>query len=134
MARVSDGRHGDKNAAQGYRDHEKDEGGGGRGSSTPWASGRDAAYIKPRLVPDYELLPRDDSGGPEWDPYTAEFGDGGYVTGDKKHLSAHGGEDDAMINDVVSDEPRTRTAKRDEGERSVSPNRPARSAKEAKEE
>lgn len=56
--------------------------------------GRDAAYIEPRLIPDYELLPRDDSGGPEWQPYTQEFGDGGYVTGAKHHLSAHGGMDD----------------------------------------
>lgn len=66
--------------------------GGGRGVSDPWAAGSDAAYIKPKLIPDYELIPRDDSGGIDWDPYTAEFGDGGYVRGgDKAHLSAKGG-------------------------------------------
>jgi hypothetical protein len=59
-----------------------------------YLSGEDASYIEPKLIPDYELLPRDDSGGPEWDPYTAEFADGGYVTGDKSHLSARGGKDD----------------------------------------
>lgn len=64
-----------------------------------YLSGEDAAYIKPKLVPDYELLPRDDSGGPEWDAYTQEFGDGGYVIGDKEHLSAHGGEDDPESKD-----------------------------------
>lgn len=99
--------------------HEDREGGNygrssatGRGDSTPWNSGRDAAYIKPRLIPDYELLPRDDSGGPEWDPYTAEFGDGGYVTGEKAHLSARGGRDDPEMRDEVSNEPRTRAARR----------------------
>lgn len=61
-----------------------------------YLSGEDAAYIKPKLIPDYELQARDDSGGPEWDPYTASFGDGGYVTGDKAHLSARGGSDDPM--------------------------------------
>ena len=59
-----------------------------------YLSGEDAAYIKPKMIPDYELLPRDDSGGPEWDPYTQEFGDGGYVIGDKSHLSARDGEGD----------------------------------------
>lgn len=55
----------------------------------------DAAEMKPRLIPDYELLGRDDSGGPEFDPYTAEFGDGGYTTGEKSHLSVTGGSADA---------------------------------------
>ena len=64
-----------------------------------YLSGEDASYIKPKLIPDYELLPRDDSGGPEWDPYTAEFGDGGYVIGDKAHLSARGGKDDDLATD-----------------------------------
>lgn len=101
----------------------KEMSGGGRGVSDPWDSGSDAAYIKPKLIPDDELLPRDDSGGPEWDPYTAEFGDGGYVIGDKAHLSAKGGKDDDEVNDEISDEPRTRAAKRAEGEKSVSPRR-----------
>ena len=83
---------------------------GMRTDSTPWASGRDAAYIKPKFIPDYELLPRDDSGGPEWDPYTAEFGDGGYVTGDKAHLSAHGGRDDPEDADEISSMPHNKAA------------------------
>jgi hypothetical protein len=57
-------------------------------------SGRDAAEITPKLVPDDELLPRDDSGGPDWEPYNMQFGDGGRVTGAKTHLSASGGGDD----------------------------------------
>lgn len=51
----------------------------------------DAVGIKPKLVPDYELLPRDDSGGPDYEPYTMEFGDGGYVLGEKSHLSTDSG-------------------------------------------
>ena len=98
-----------------------------------YASGRDAAYMEPRLIPDYELLPRDDSGGPEWAPYTQEWGDGGYVTGEKAHLSVRGGRDDEMEDDEVSSEPRSRSAKRAEGERTVSPNGPGSSAKYARE-
>jgi hypothetical protein len=53
---------------------------------------KDAAEMKPRLMPDYVLLGRDDSGGPEWQPRTAQFGDGGFVTGGAKaHLSVSGG-------------------------------------------
>ena len=101
--------------------------------SDPWATGSDAAYIRPKLIPDMELLPRDDSGGPEWDPYTQEWGDGGYVVGEKAHLSARGGSDDAEEEDEISDEPRTRAAKRAEGEKSVNPKRPNRSASESRE-
>lgn len=54
---------------------------------------KDAAEMKPRLMPDSALLPRDNSGGPGFDPYTAEFDDGGRVTGPKKHLSVGGGKD-----------------------------------------
>lgn len=50
---------------------------------------RDAAEISPKFIPDDELLPRDDSGGPGFEPYTAKFGDGGRVTGPKAHLSAN---------------------------------------------
>ena len=125
-------RHGDKHSAYDY--HDSDAGGtGGRGVSDPWASGSDASYIKPKLVPDYELLPRDDSGGLEWDPYNAQFGDGGYVVGEKAHLSAKGGKDDDMVNDEVSTEPRERAGKRAEGERSVSPASPSRSSRLARE-
>jgi len=61
-----------------------------RGMGEHEPTGRDAAVTRPFLIPDYELLPRDDSGGPEWMPYTQEFGDGGYVTGPKAHLSPDG--------------------------------------------
>ena len=58
---------------------------------------RDAAEMKPRLIPDFELLGRDDSGGPDFQPYTAQFGDGGHVMGgDKKHLSVSGGKTDEL--------------------------------------
>ena len=54
--------------------------------------GRDAAEMTPRLIPDFELLPRDDSGGPDYQPVAAQFGMGGFVSGgDKKHLSVSGG-------------------------------------------
>src|SRR5277367_205553 len=65
---------------------------GNRGEHEP--TGRDAAETRPFLIPDYELLPRDDSGGPEWQPYTQEWGDGGYTTGPKAHLSPRGGSKD----------------------------------------
>lgn len=60
-----------------------------------WNSGRDAAYIKPKFVPDAALHGRDDSGGIDYnDNYTEQFGDGGYVTGGaKSYLSASGGKD-----------------------------------------
>lgn len=51
---------------------------------------RDAADIKPKFVPTDDLMARDNSGGPGFDPYTAEFGDGGRVTGAKAHLSVGG--------------------------------------------
>lgn len=67
----------------------------------------DAAGIKPKLIPDYELMARDDSGGPDYNPYTAQFSDGGFVQGAKAHLSASGGSDDAMEGSEQSDKPRT---------------------------
>ena len=70
-----------------------------RGMGEREPTGRDAAGMRPRLIPDFELLGRDDSGGPEWQPYTAEFGDGGYVTGPKAHLSVNGGRDDELRGD-----------------------------------
>lgn len=54
-------------------------------------TGHDAAYIEPKFVEDDELLPRDNSGGPGFTPYTAQFGDGGRVTGPKASLSARKG-------------------------------------------
>lgn len=84
-----------------------------------WNSGRDAAYIKPKFVPDEVLHGRDDSGGYDWsDNYTQQFGDGGRVTGTKSWLSAGGG-DDGGIGDretfkggMVSDAPRKAAARR----------------------
>ena len=86
----------------------------------------DAAGIKPRLIPDYELLTRDDSGGPDYQPYNAEFGDGGYVTGEKAHLSAHGGENDSDDGDEI-----VSTFK--ERDKNVSPKAPSSSRKYSKE-
>lgn len=65
----------------------------------------DAAGISPKFIPDDELLPRDDSGGMEFEPYTAMFGDGGRVTGAKAHLSASGGGSDKKSKDELSDGP-----------------------------
>jgi hypothetical protein len=94
-----------------------------------YAKGDDAAYIKPKLIPDEELLPRDDSGGPEWDPYTQEFGDGGEITGAKAHLSAKGGSDDKQGKGDEIDEYQRRG-----GAKSViSEKGSAKSKKEAKE-
>lgn len=54
----------------------------------------DAVNIKPKFVPDEFLLPRDDSGGPDYEPHTGQFGGGGYVQeGAKAHLSPSGGTD-----------------------------------------
>lgn len=68
----------------------------------------DAAGIAPKLVPNANLMARDDSGGPEYDPYTQQFGDGGYVQGEKPHLTATGsGTADTLEGSEVSDKPRT---------------------------
>lgn len=91
-----------------------------------YMTGDDASYIKPKLVPDFELLPRDDSGGPDYQPYTAEFGDGGFVTGEKAHLSAKGGTDDTDN----GDEQESRVFERN---KDVSPKAPASSKKYSKE-
>lgn len=68
----------------------------------------DAAGIEPKLVPNTNLMARDDSGGPDWDPYTQQFGDGGdSVRGAKPHLSASGGTADKIEGTEVSDDQRT---------------------------
>lgn len=69
---------------------------------------RDAAEIRPKFIPNDELLPRDDSGGPGFEPYTAQFGDGGRVTGAKSHLSASGGGGDKMAGDEIARSERRR--------------------------
>lgn len=57
--------------------------------------GKDAADMEPKFVPDDKLLPRDDSGGPGYDPHTGQFGDGGMVKGDgKPHLGPGKGKKD----------------------------------------
>jgi len=52
---------------------------------------RDAAEISPKFIPDDELMPRDNSGGPGFTPHSGKFGEGGRVTGPKSSLSATGG-------------------------------------------
>lgn len=93
-----------------------------------YATGKDAAYIKPKLIPNDELLARDDSGGPDYQPYTAAFGDGGHVTGEKPHLSAHGGgrEEEAEGDEI----PSTNAARN----KQISPKAPKSSRKEAESE
>jgi hypothetical protein len=98
-----------------------------------WEAGKDAAYIKPKFVPNDELVPRDDSGGPDWDPYTMEFGDGGYVTGDKAHLSARGGSEDAEERDEISTRERAGSAVRAGHEKFHAPEAPKSSKREARE-
>lgn len=96
----------------------------------------DAAGIKPRFIPDAELLPRDDSGGPDWQPYTQQFGDGGYVQGQKPHLTwDDNGKEDEMDGDEISQEGREREFKaQTKGyKRAERADMPARSKKEAKE-
>lgn len=47
----------------------------------------DAVDMKPKFVPDDRLLPRDDSGGPDYDNHTGQWDEGGYVKGESKpHL------------------------------------------------
>lgn len=93
-----------------------------------YATGKDAASIKPKLIPDFELLPRDDSGGPEYQPYTAEFGDGGFVHGEKAHLSAHGGKDDMDDGDEQESTEKARNK-----EKSVASKAPESSKRRSKE-
>lgn len=59
----------------------------------------DAASISPKFVPNDKLLPRDNSGGLDWTPHTADWGDGGVVTGPKSYLSAGGGGKSASGNE-----------------------------------
>lgn len=51
---------------------------------------KDAAEIPPKFVPKDALMPRDNSGGPDYKPMSGDFGDGGKVKGPKAHLSASG--------------------------------------------
>lgn len=96
MHKEEHGAHGDHREKRGRgATHEHAEGAPhesswNHGRSEIEPTGKDAAEARPFLIPDYELLGRDDSGGPEWMPYTAEFGDGGYTTGPKAHLTPRG--------------------------------------------
>lgn len=47
------------------------------------------------------LLPRDDSGGPDFEPHSGDFGEGGEVTGPKGHLSAGSGPEDSKSDDRI---------------------------------
>lgn len=71
----------------------------------------DAAGIEPKFVPNFNLMARDDSGGPEYDTYTAAFGDGEFKVGSKPHLSVSGGTEDTVDGDMRSDTPRTSRSK-----------------------
>lgn len=86
------------------------------GDREPWEGGNDAAGMEPKLIPDYELQGRDDSGGPDYDGYSASFGDGGFVQGEKAHLSVRGGKDDPEESDEQSERSRAKVANRDTGE------------------
>lgn len=55
---------------------------------------RDAAEIKPKFIPDMALLPRDNSGGLDYEPRTGMWDDGGRPVGQKSYLSASGGDAD----------------------------------------
>jgi hypothetical protein len=68
----------------------------------------DAAYMKPRLIDDDDLLPRDDSGGLGFNPYRAQWGDGGRVTGAKAHLSVGDGSPDTEKGDEAGEMKRSR--------------------------
>lgn len=50
-------------------------------------SGSDAAYIKPKFVPEDGLHGPDLGGGPDMKQRHAEFGDGGMITDPKGYLS-----------------------------------------------
>jgi hypothetical protein len=71
---------------------------------------KDAADIKPKFVPTEALLPRDDSGGWNYQPRTAVWGDGGKPIGAKGYLSASGGDSgDSGMGSEVSRRERNRT-------------------------
>lgn len=60
-------------------------------AKTDNSRGKDAAEIEPKFVPDDQLLPRDNSGGIDYEPRTAQFGGGGDIVGEKSYLSASSG-------------------------------------------
>lgn len=93
----------------------------------------DAAGIEPKFVPNINLMARDDSGGPDWDPYTQQFGDGGEIRGQKPHLSINGGTADKAEGTEVSDEPRTASYDKEAKLPHYGNNASARSKKEAME-
>ena len=101
--------------------------------STPWKSGSDAAYMKPRFVPNDKLQPRDDSGGPEDSPYTAAFGDGGFVTGEKSHLTTGMIDDNEMDLDMQTSQPRAKGAMKGGMLPKVATKSPGKSVSEQKE-
>lgn len=94
---------------------------------------KDAAGIAPKFVPNQNLMARDDSGGPDYDPHTGQFGDGGFVIGEKPHLGVSGGSEDAMEGTEISDKPRTRGYDNISGVPHIGGKDTARAKKEAKE-
>jgi len=93
----------------------------------------DAAGIKPKFVPNTNLMARDDSGGPEYDPYTQEFGDGDSRIGAKPHLSVNGGTADKIEGTEVSDALRTQAYDKISGVKHLGQIVTSRSKKEAME-
>lgn len=94
---------------------------------------KDAAGIAPKLVPNTNLMARDDSGGPDYDPYTQQFGDGGDIVGAKPHLSVSGGKADKIQGTEVDDNERTKEYDRESGRTHIGDITSSRSKKEASE-
>ena len=79
-----------------------------------------------RFIPDAYLLGRDDSGGLNYQPYNAQFADGGFTTGSKAHLGGTGPD-----NPIVGDEQLSTQEARDKN-RGVRDQAPASSKKDAR--
>lgn len=92
---------------------------------------KDAAGIAPKFVPNTNLMARDDSGGPDWDPYTQQFGDGGEIIGAKPHLSVSGGTADEIEGTEISDSKRTAGYDKAAGDAHYGNKASSRSKKEA---
>lgn len=84
-----------------------------------YGAGKDAASITPKFVPPEELLPRDNSGGIDYESRTAVFGDGYDKAGEKASLSASGGNKMPMEGTEQSQKPGERGS-RTPGKSSVS--------------
>jgi hypothetical protein len=83
-------------------------------SGESWGKNESAAWIKPVIVSDEAVWPRDDSGGPDFRPYAAEFSDGGYITGEKE-MDFGGTDDGDRGNHGDEDEPEKTTSGKKKG-------------------